>query len=112
MQLSLTSSLRWMRLSSFASCSRPIWNRALYPSVEAAAQTCFATIVTLVTEWVKYQPGSDPLNAARIVWALMHGIASMQHRVGLQCRKEILEFANMAVEALQQGLNRYSVTNS
>jgi len=84
---------------------------ALDAAVEAAAQTCFATIVKLVAACdTNFQPGTDQLNAPRIVWAHMHGIASVQHRLGFQSREQILGFATAAIVTLQQGMNGASVT--
>jgi len=40
----------------------------------------------------------------------MHGIASIQDRFGFQSREEIVGFATIAVETLQQGMNPSTVT--
>ena len=87
----------------------------LHPSVQAAARNFFATIVNLVTDCVPHSQrvlrGTfDFSTEARILWAQMHGIASIQDRLGFQSREEIVGFATIAVETLQQGMNRSSVT--
>ncbi len=40
----------------------------------------------------------------------MHGIASIQDRLGFRSREEIVGFATIAAEMLQQGMNRSWVT--
>ncbi|SPF35806.1 Family transcriptional regulator [Candidatus Sulfopaludibacter sp. SbA4] len=87
----------------------------LHRSVKAAGQQLFATIVNLVTDCVPFSQrvlrGSvDFSTEARIAWAHMHGIASIQDRFGFQSREEIVGFATIAVETLQQGMNPSTVT--
>jgi hypothetical protein len=50
----------------------------------------------------------EPLTAARICWAHVHGIAELgvQRQVAFKDKKEMLEFASVAIGALQTGLMR------
>src|SRR5260370_40616849 len=87
----------------------------LHPLVQAAIQKLFKLILNLVTACVplseRMQRGTLYLSPeARIVWAHIHGIASIQDRLGFKSREEIVGFATIALETLQQGMNRSSGT--
>ena len=51
-------------------------------------------------------PRYEPRTAARIAWAHVHGITVLARRrqFGFKTRKEIVEFAAIATDALQTGI--------
>jgi AcrR family transcriptional regulator len=74
----------------------------LYPSAKAAAQGCFAELVTLVTA-CHDRPVPDwqqPRTWALIAWTQVHGIADLALRgqLGFRSRKELREFTRLATE--------------
>jgi AcrR family transcriptional regulator len=82
----------------------------LHPSVKVAVKKLYVTIVNLVTDCVPFSQrvlrGTfDFSTEASIAWAHMHGIASIQDRLGFKSREEIVGFATIALERLQQGMN-------
>jgi hypothetical protein len=77
-------------------------------SAKPAAQAFLEAVVALVGGCSKFgrMRAGDSLSAARIFWAQVHGIAELAigGRLGFKSRKECVEFATIAIEALEAGM--------
>jgi AcrR family transcriptional regulator len=71
-----------------------------HPSAKAAADRCFAELVTLVTacQHARLPNGPPPKTFALIAWTQVHGIAELALRgqLGFKNRKELRDFAKLA----------------
>ena len=76
-------------------------------SAKPAAQAFFEAVVALVGACSQFGPmrAGDSLSAARIVCAQVHGIAELavRGRFGFKSRKECVQLATIAIEALEVG---------
>jgi AcrR family transcriptional regulator len=81
---------------------------ALHPSAKAAAEAAFEGLRTRIVECQRagLLTRYEPLTAARIAWAHVHGITELARRrqFGFKTRKDILDFAAIATAALQTGI--------
>jgi hypothetical protein len=79
-----------------------------HPKAKAAAVAAFDFLVRLLEECKKagLLPHHDPLTAARIAWAHVHGITALaaHGQVGFKTRAEVLDFAAVSAAALRDGL--------
>ena len=77
-------------------------------SAKPAAQAFFEAVVALVGDRSQFGPmlAGDSLSAARIVCAQVHGIAELavRERFGFKSRKECVQLATIAIEALEKGM--------
>jgi AcrR family transcriptional regulator len=80
----------------------------LHPSAKAAADASFESLLALVVDCQRagLLPRYEPLTAARIAWAHVHGITELARRrqFGFKTRKEIVDFASTATAALLTGI--------
>jgi AcrR family transcriptional regulator len=80
----------------------------VHPLARAAADASFASLLALITDCqragllVRY----EPLTAARIAWAQMHGITELARRrqFAFKSRQELVDFTAIAATALQTGI--------
>jgi predicted protein tyrosine phosphatase len=82
-------------------------NPKTHSTARAAARKAFDQLLGIATDCQRAGliHSYEPLTAARICWAHVHGIAELSMRqVVFKNKKEILEFARIAIGSLQAGL--------
>ena len=80
----------------------------IHPSAKRAAEASFEALLVLVEDCQRagLLTRFEPRTAARIAWAHVHGITELARRrqFGFKTRKEIVDFAAIATDALQTGI--------
>lgn len=80
----------------------------IHPSAKAAADAAFKSLLALIVDCQRagLLARYEPLTAARIVWAQVHGITELARRrqFAFRTRQEIVDFTAIAATALQTGI--------
>lgn len=83
-------------------------DRDTYPSAKAAADASFESLLTLIVDCQRagLLGRYEPLTAARIAWAQVHGITELARRrqFAFKTRQELVDFTAIAATALQTGI--------